>query len=120
MKRTKKGSWWGLYALIPITVTLLYLAHRARVEQSVHVILLVAIVIGVPALALLWSEKHADLMGSEGVDARAEEESLVAAGITAGRFAPSLTARQAHYRRMMLPKATDESQEGTTTRTPSG
>jgi hypothetical protein len=84
---------------------LLYLVHRARVGETVQDILLAAVVICVLVLALLWSEKHADLMGSEGVNALAEEESLTGAGITDGRLAPSLTARQAHYRRIMLAEA---------------
>ncbi len=102
MKQSKGRSWLGLYALIPVTTGLLYAAFSARVAPALHVAMLIAIVVVVPLLALGWSERHADLLGAEGVNARAEEDALKAAGIRAGRFAPSQTARQAQYRRVML------------------
>ena len=102
MKRSKRESWWGLYALIPVTAMLLYVSYRVRVGATLHAILLVAVAVVVAVLTLLWLGKHADLVASEGVDAQAEEDSLASAGITPGRLAPSLTARQAHYRRIMV------------------
>jgi hypothetical protein len=108
MKRSTRGSWWGLYALVPISVALLYVAATVKAGETVHLILLSAVSVAVPILGLLWSERHADLMGSEGVDARAEEESLAATGVETRRLAPSLTARQAHYRGIMLARSADE------------
>jgi hypothetical protein len=96
---------------MPISVVLLYLVYRVRGGQALHAILLVAVAICVPLLALLWSEKHRDLMGAEGANALAEEDALRTAGIPAGRFAPSLTERQAHYRMTMLAVVTDEKRE---------
>ena len=108
MKRNTRGSWWGLYALVPISVALLYVSAKVKAGETVHMILLLAVAVAVPILALLWSESHADLMGSEGVDARAERDSLDASGVDTGRLAPSLTTRQAHYRGVMLARRADD------------
>ncbi len=112
MRQSKRGSWWGLYALIPLTAILLVLAARAKMGEPLHRILLLAIVLAVAALAFLWSEQHADLIGSQGVDAEAEESQLGSAGIEAGRFAPSLTPLQAHYRQVMFSRHSPETADG--------
>lgn len=112
IRRSKSASWWGLYALIPLTALLLVLAARVKMGEAVHQMLLVAIVVVVAVLAFAWSEQHADLMGSEGVDADAEASELTTAGIEPGRFAPSLTTRQAHYRRVMFARQSPETSEG--------
>ncbi len=112
VKRSKRGSWLGLYALIPFTAILLLLAARLKVRAPLHQILLVAVVVAVAFLAFLWSEGHADLMGSEGVDAEAEASESGAAGIEPGRFAPSITALQAHYRQVMFSRHSPEITEG--------
>jgi hypothetical protein len=108
MKRGRRGSWWGLYALIPVTALLLVLADKVRVGEPLHQILLIAVVVVVAVLALLWSERHADLLGSEGVDAQAEASELAETGIASGRFLPSITARQAHYRQVMFSRHSPE------------
>ena len=108
MKRSTRGSWWGLYALVPVSAALLYIVATVKVGETARSILLLAVVVAVPTLALLWSERHADLMGAEGVDAQAEKDSLAALGVETRRLAPSLTARQAHYRGVMLARSTDD------------
>ncbi len=112
IRRNKRGSWRGLYALIPLTAILLLLAARLKVGASLHQLLLVAIVVVIAVLALLWSEGNADLLGSEGVDADAEASELGAAGIEPGRFAPSITTSQAHYRQVMFSRHSPEITEG--------
>ncbi len=109
MKRINKGSWWGWTALFPMTFVLLYMAATVHVGAALHRILLITVIVFIAILALLWTEKHADLMGSEGADAQAEGESLTAAGVEPGQFAPSLTVRQANYRSVMLSRAVDRS-----------
>ncbi len=100
MKRRQRGSWWGLYALGLLTAVLLYAS--ARVRWAGHRVLPLAIILVAGYLAWLWAEKHADLVAAEGANARAEEDSLIAAGYAPGRWAPSLTARQANYRTIIL------------------
>ncbi len=103
MDKQLRSGWWGLYALLPVTLMLLYAAHMVRVSETLHQILLAAIAIVIAGLALSWIEKHQDLISSEGIDAVAEQDSLGAMGIPAGRLVPSLTARQASYRESCWP-----------------
>ncbi len=112
IRRSNRGSWRGLYALIPLTAILLFLAARLKLRAPLHQILLIAVVVAVAVLAWLWSEGHADLLGSEGVDAEAEASELRAAGIEPRRFAPSITALQAHYRQVMFSRHSSEITEG--------
>ncbi len=112
VRRSNRGSWRGLYALIPLTAILLLLAARLKLRGPLHQILLVGVVLVVAVLAFLWSEGHADLMGSEGADAEAETSELSAAGIEPGRFAPSITALQAHYRQVMFSRHSPGITEG--------
>jgi hypothetical protein len=102
MHGSKRGSWWGLYALAALTVGLLYAAARVHVGEVLHKVLYVAIILVVTTLAWLWSETHANLLGAEGVNAQAEKAALAATGVEAGRYAPSRTATQAHFRSIML------------------
>ncbi len=111
MKRINRGSWWGWTALFPTTFVLLYIAATLHVAAALHRILLITVIVFVAILALVWSEKHTDLMGSEGADAQAEQEALAAAGCEPGRFAPAQTARQAHYRSIMLVRSVDRSDD---------
>ncbi len=109
MRRSKRRPWWGLYAVGLVTAALLY--GSTRVGGALHKLLLVGIIVVAGLLAWLWSEAHANLMAAEGVNARAEEDSLAAAGIRRGRFAPSLTLTQANYRSSMLSRDTDRAQD---------
>jgi hypothetical protein len=108
MRRKEAKTWWGLYALVPIAGALLYIVARVHTGETLHLILVAAVAVGAAIFALRWTEGHADLMGSQGVDARAEEDALADAGIEPGRFAPSVNLQQAHYRQVMLAHKADE------------
>jgi len=120
MKRRKSSGWWGLYILVPVTLGLLLLADRAPGHGDTwHTLVTIGIVLLACGLAWLWSERNADLVGAQGVDAQAEGKSLSERGIRPGSLAPSLTARQAHYRQVMPVSryyASDEDQRETRSR----
>ncbi len=111
MRRSKRRPWWGLYAVGLVTAALLY--GSTRVGGALHGLLLIAIIVVAGLLAWLWSEAHAKLMAAEGVNAQAEEDSLAAAGVRPGRFAPSVTLRQANYRSIMLSRDIGRSDNAT-------
>jgi hypothetical protein len=113
MHYTKRGSWRGLYALLPLAGGLLYLAYRVQVEEVWHTLLLGGVVMIIGSLAWHWSETHADLMASEGVDAQAGEDTLAAGGIQPGRYAPSLSTTQAQYRLVMFGRQAVQTPETT-------
>jgi hypothetical protein len=103
MKRRKTPGWWGLYVIAPVALGLLLLANRAQwLGEGGHTAVTIGIVLLACGLAWLWSEKHDELMGAQGIDAQAEEQALSERGIRPGSLAPSITARQANYRQVML------------------
>ncbi len=102
MLRKPRMGWGGLYLLGVLAGLLLYGIAKAPVGTVWHTLALIVLIVAACGLALRWSEGHADLMGSQGVDAQAEEQALQMNGIEPGRLAPSLTARQARYRQVML------------------
>jgi hypothetical protein len=102
MKRRKSPRWWGLYIVAPVSLGLLFVADGAPGHgETWHTVVSIGVAVLACGLAWLWSERNADLVGSQGVDAQAEEKVLSERGIRPGRLAPSLTARQAHYREVM-------------------
>jgi hypothetical protein len=111
MRRIKRESWWGLYGLVPLTVLLLCLAYLAKASQGLQNVLIGAIAVLISILALLWSERHADLMHSNGVDSLTGEHALRAVRITNPRLAPSLTAGRAQIHSILLAVAVDEFQD---------
>ncbi len=113
MDRKIRSPWWGLFALVPIAAALLYLAAEVKVGETLRQVLLIAIVVIVALLALFWSEKHADLMGSDGVDARAEQQDLAERGCTREGLNPSLTGRQAAYRLVMFTRSAAQTSDHT-------
>ena len=102
MRHGKRRRWWGLYLLAPLDGGLLFAEARLHGAATWHTIILLAIVGVTCALAFAWSESHADLLGSEGADAWAEQQSLAELGHAPGTFAASTTTRQALYRQVML------------------
>jgi hypothetical protein len=108
MNQRKQGSWWGLYTLLPLTLALLVVAAKVPMGHTLHQILLALIVVVVAILAWQWTERHATLMGADGVNAQAEEETFASAGFEPGRFAPSLTKTQAQYRSVMFTQQNEE------------
>jgi hypothetical protein len=102
MQHGPKHSWWGLYLFAAVIAALLYADSRARLSPAIHTLVLIAIIVGAASLAWSWSESHADLLGSQGIDAKAEAYALADQGVDTHDLAPSLTARQAGYRQVML------------------
>ena len=120
MKRRKSPRWWGLYIVAPVALGLLLVADGATGHgETWHTLVSIGIAVLACGLAWLWSERNADLVGAQGVDAQAEGKSLSERGIRPGSLAPSLTARQAHYRQVMPVStyyASDEDQRETRSR----
>jgi hypothetical protein len=103
MKGIRKRRWWGLYVVILCTMLALLAVDRASGHGEVwHEVLSLAIVMIACGLAWLWIERNAERVGSQGVDAQAKAQVLAGQGIKPGRLAPSISARQAHYRHVML------------------
>jgi hypothetical protein len=102
MKRRKSSGWWSLYIIAPAALGLLILANRMQwLGEAGDTLVMLGTVLLACGLAWLWSEKHADLLGSQGADAQAEAQALSERGIPPGSLAPSISARQAHYRQVM-------------------
>jgi hypothetical protein len=73
MPRHGDRKWWSLYLLAPLSAGLLYMDGRIHANLKIHEVLAMAVIVVLFGLTFYWTEKHADLMESEGVDARAPE-----------------------------------------------
>ena len=69
MRRFRSLRWWGLFALIPLTVALMVLDDEASFSQTWRLVILAAIVVVVCVLAAAWAERNPHLMEREGADA---------------------------------------------------
>ena len=69
MRKFRRLRWWGLFALMPLTVALIVLDDEAPFSETWHLVLLAAIVVVICVLAVAWAERNAELMEREGADA---------------------------------------------------
>jgi hypothetical protein len=69
MSWLRDHKWWGLYLLAPLSAGLLYLDGDIHANLRMHEFLAMAAVVILCGLALFWTERHADIVESEGVDA---------------------------------------------------
>lgn len=70
MRRLRQElRWWGLSALIPLTVVLIMLDVNAAMTETGHMILLAGVVVLICTLALRWVERHPGLEERDGADA---------------------------------------------------
>jgi len=69
MRKFRRPRWWGLYALIPLTVALLVLDDEAPFSEVWRLVLLAGIVLVICVLAVAWAERNFGLMEREGADA---------------------------------------------------
>jgi hypothetical protein len=69
MRKPWRLRWWGLFALIPLTVALMVLDDEAPFSQTWRLVLLGAIAVVICVLAAAWAERNPDLIEREGADA---------------------------------------------------
>lgn len=69
MRKFRSLRWWGLFALIPLTVALMVLDDEALFSETWHLVLLAAIAVAICVLAVAWAERNSGLMEREGADA---------------------------------------------------
>jgi hypothetical protein len=69
MRRFRRFGWWGLFALLPLTVALMVFDDEAPLSEMWRLILLAAIVLVICVLAVAWAERNSRLMEREGADA---------------------------------------------------
>ena len=69
MRKFRHPRWWGLYALIPLTVALMVLDDEAPFSEVWRLVLLAGIVVVICVLAVAWAERNFRLMEREGADA---------------------------------------------------
>jgi hypothetical protein len=69
MRKSRSLRWWGLFALIPLTVALMVLDDEAPFSEMWRLVLLAAIVVVICVLAIAWAERNPGLMEREGADA---------------------------------------------------
>jgi hypothetical protein len=69
MRKLRSLRWWGLFALIPLTVVLMALDDEAPFSEVWRLVLLGGIVVVICVLAVAWAERNPELMEREGVDA---------------------------------------------------
>jgi hypothetical protein len=69
MRRLRQElKWWGLFALMPLTVVLIVLDDEAPLSQTWRLILLGGIAVVICALALRWVERNPELVERAGAD----------------------------------------------------
>ena len=71
-----RHSWRGLYLLGALAAGLLFADALAPMSLHWHDIVTVGIIFLVLDLTFLWTEKHADLFETDGVDAQAADDQL--------------------------------------------
>jgi hypothetical protein len=69
MGKLRRFRWWGLFALMPLTVALIVFDDEAPLSGTWHLVLLAAIVVATCVLAIAWAERNAELVEREGADA---------------------------------------------------
>jgi hypothetical protein len=69
MRKVRRLGWWGLFALMPLTVVLIVLDYKAPLSGTWHLVLLAATVAAICVLAIAWAERNPELMEREGADA---------------------------------------------------
>ncbi len=62
MGKLRLSKWWGLYALLPLMITLMVIDDDADMSQTWHLILLAGIAVAICALALSWVDRHPRLV----------------------------------------------------------
>ncbi len=78
MRRLRQElKWWGLFALIPLAVTLIVLDDFAPLTPSWRLSLLAGIAVVICLLALRWVERNPGLMAGEGTDAEVVSRTLL-------------------------------------------
>jgi hypothetical protein len=70
MGKQRFFKWWGLYALVPLTIALMVIDFDGAMAQTWHLILLAGIVCVVCALAISWVDRNPWLVerGGKGSD----------------------------------------------------
>jgi len=69
MRKLRNLRWWGLFALVPLTVALMVLDDESPFSQTWRLVILAAIVVVICVLAVAWAERNPELMEREGADA---------------------------------------------------
>lgn len=69
MRKLRRLRWWGLFALIPLTVALMVFDYAVPFSEMWRLVLLAAIVMVICVLAVAWAESNFDLIQREGADA---------------------------------------------------
>ena len=102
MQRLRRLGWWGLFALIPLTVALMVFDYEAPFSEMWHLVLLAAIVVVICVLAVAWAERNFELMEREGADALISYRPLPGTIEAMGAEPPAQEAPKAGRRRLVF------------------
>ncbi len=84
MRDFRKFGWWGLFALIPLSIGLIVLDDAAPMSETWHMIVLGVIVVVICVLADGWVKRNYLLLEHKGADADALVAHRALPGITEG------------------------------------
>jgi hypothetical protein len=102
MWKLRSLRWWGLFALIPLTVALMVLDDEAPFSEVWRLILLAGIVVVICVLAIAWTERHAGLVEREGVDALVSYRPLPGTIEAMGAVPPAQESTSARRRSLVV------------------
>lgn len=102
MRRLRQElKWWGLYALLPLTVVLIVLDEDASLPPTWRLILLAGIVVMICLLALRWIERNSELVEREGADGAVSTRPLLITNASGGAEPVVHGSHLAHGRKWM-------------------